>query len=152
MPYTEATMCEVMRKSAIVPFGLLHMALEDINFESYCIPKGSFMLCNLHHILNDPEYWESPETFRPERFLTFDGLFRRDERMIPFFMGKRSCPGESLAMLEYFLFFTGILQHFKFSLNSSEKIPDLSPRAGFILQPPKHELFVEMRNPLSQIV
>jgi len=146
LPFTEATMCEVMRRSAIVPLGLLHTALEDIPFESFIIPKGTYMLCSIYSILHDEDYWGDPETFRPERFLSSDGTtFRKDERMIPFFFGKRSCPGESLALLEYFLFFTGIVQNFEFSLRNPKIIPDITPRAGFILQPPKEELYIRKR-------
>ncbi|CAG7827730.1 unnamed protein product, partial [Allacma fusca] len=67
---------------------------------------------------------------------------RKDERLIPFFTGKRSCPAESLANTEFFLFFTGILQKFAFGLSPGSPKPYLGQRAGFILKPPDHKLVV----------
>lgn len=48
-------------------------------------------------------------------------------------------------MDEYFLFFTGILQKYRFALNPVAPPPYLGPRSGFILAPPKHELLVTER-------
>jgi len=138
-------MSEVFRKSAMVPLGLLHTAIHDFEFEGFFFPKRTIFLSNLYHILQDEGYWGDPENFRPERFLTQEGKYRKDERLIPFFIGKRNCPGEALAMVEYFLFFTGIMQNFEFSLDPSKPTPDISPRSGFILPPPKHELIIRER-------
>jgi cytochrome P450 len=148
MPYTEATMCEVMRMSTLTPLGLFHKALEDIPFEEHVFPKGTFFLANLYHVFKDEEYWGDPEVFRPERFLTEDGKFRKDERLIPFFTGRRTCIGESLAMIEFFLFATGILQNFAFALNPDEPAPYIGPRSGFIICPPKHKLIATERQML----
>lgn len=147
MPYTEAVMCEVLRKSSMVPLGLLHTALEDIKFEEFVFPKGTIFLSNLYHILQDPKYWGDPQNFRPERFINSnDGTFRKDPRGdMVFFTGKRSCPGSTLAMTEFYLFFTGILQQFEFSLDPNEPVPYIGPRSGFILPPPKHKLLVKER-------
>ncbi|CAG7832972.1 unnamed protein product [Allacma fusca] len=130
LPYTEATMWEVLRKSSMVPLGLLHTATDNFKFEGYFFPRKTIFLTNLHFIHQDPLYWKDPENFRPERFINANGQFQRDEHMIPFFIGKRVCPGESLALQEYFLFFSGILQKFEFSLNPDEPVPDIGPRAG----------------------
>jgi hypothetical protein len=48
-------------------------------------------------------------------------------------------------MMEYFLFFVGIMQKFEFSLSPEDPVPYLGPRAGFILMPPKHKLYVSER-------
>ena len=45
--------------------------------------------------------------FRPERFLDNNGQIIQDEHLIPFSIGKRRCPGEALARIELFQFFTG---------------------------------------------
>ncbi|ODN05582.1 Methyl farnesoate epoxidase [Orchesella cincta] len=145
MPYCEATMAEVLRKSSFVPLGLMHTALENTEFKGYFLPKRTVLLFNLYEIHHNKDYWKDPENFRPERFITEEGTFRKDDHVMPFFTGKRSCPGEQLAMNEYFLFFTGILQKYRFALNPVAPKPYLGPRSGFILCPPKHELLVTER-------
>lgn len=91
MPFTEATMLEVLRKSSMVPLGLMHTALEDTEFKGYFLPKRTVLLFNLYEIHHNVEYWKDPQNFRPERFINEDGSFRKDDHVIPFFTGKRSC-------------------------------------------------------------
>ena len=42
MPYTEAVTNEVLRASALVNFGVQHMASADTQIGGYTIPKVSF--------------------------------------------------------------------------------------------------------------
>ena len=44
--------------------------------------------------MHDKYYWKDPNEFRPERFLDNDGQFRRDDRCVPFSLGKRYCIGQ----------------------------------------------------------
>ncbi|KAM7281846.1 cytochrome P450 2J4 [Ixodes scapularis] len=62
----------------------------------------------------DPDLWEAPEEFRPERFLSKDGsrLIDKPDWLVPFSVGKRMCPAENLANLEVFLYLTRLLQKF----------------------------------------
>jgi methyl farnesoate epoxidase/farnesoate epoxidase len=46
------------------------------------------LLPNLSSVLLDPEYWGDPEVFRPERFLDSEGNLVKEERFIPFGLGK----------------------------------------------------------------
>lgn len=56
--------------------------------------------------------------------------------------GRRACLGESLAKMELFLFFTSLLQRFRFTPppGVTEEELDLLPAVGFTLSPSPHEL------------
>ncbi len=56
--------------------------------------------------------------------------------------GRRVCVGESLARMELFLFFTSLLQRFRFTPppGVTEDELDLTPAVGFTLNPLPHEL------------
>ncbi|OTF79475.1 cytochrome P450-like protein [Euroglyphus maynei] len=87
MPYTEATFWEVLRRSNIVALGNTHSTLEDSSLAGYSIPATTHILPNLYAINMDPELWENPEEFNPERFLR-NGRVYRPEYFIPFSVGK----------------------------------------------------------------
>jgi len=145
MPYTEATMLEVLRKGSIVPLGLFHKSINEFEYKGFTIPNDIIFLSNTYAVHHDPEYWEKPYEFRPQRFITATGEFRKDERVIPFSVGKKSCPGEKLAMIQFFLFLTGLLQKFEFTLNPNEPVPCLDMKAGFVIPPPPHKLILKDR-------
>ena len=73
--------------------------------------------------MRDPEHYESPDTFWPERYIDESGHFIKDERVIPFGIGKCYCLGQSLAEKEFFLFFTGMLHKFKLERVEGECLP-----------------------------
>ncbi|KAK2540517.1 hypothetical protein Q9233_001389 [Columba guinea] len=113
MPYTNAVIHEVQRKSNIVPLGVPRMTVKDTVVDGFRIPKGTALAPNLTAMMFDKNKWETPDTFNPGHFLK-DGQFWKRESFLPFSIGKRSCPGELLARTELFLFFTALLQKFAF--------------------------------------
>ena len=44
--------------------------------------------------MRESDYWKNPDKFDPERFLDEYGLYKSDERNIPFMLGKRVCIGQ----------------------------------------------------------
>ena len=60
------------------------------------------------------DHWPEGKEFRPERFLDNKGEVVKDAHFIPFSVGKRQCLGETLAKTELFLFFTALVQQFRF--------------------------------------
>ena len=113
MPYTEAVIHEVHRWASLIGVNLPHCVFEESEFGPYLLPAGTQIIVNMDKIHHDPDNFAKPDEFLPERFLSADGKkFTRSEKVIPFGYGKRSCPGESLAQAEIFLFAVSTLQRF----------------------------------------
>ena len=84
------------------------------------------------HIMRESDYWENPSEFQPKRFLDEYGNYKRDDRNIPFMMGKRVCIGQNVARNSMFLFFTSILQKYQLRAPDGPDSLDIEPIVGFI--------------------
>ncbi|KAK9978499.1 hypothetical protein ABG768_020248 [Culter alburnus] len=142
LPYTDAVIHETQRLANIVPTSIPHMTSCDVHFNGYFIKKGTCIFPLLMSVLWDEDEWETPHTFNPEHFLDKHGRFVKRDAFLPFSAGRRACLGESLARMELFLFFTSLLQHFRFTPppGVSEDDLDLTPAVGFTLNPIPHKL------------
>ncbi|TRY67985.1 hypothetical protein DNTS_035548 [Danionella cerebrum] len=115
LPYTYATVHEILRCANISPFGGMHQTTETTQLRGYTIPKGMNILTNLTEIFTNKEHWKHPEAFNPENFLDENQHFFKPEAFVPFSMGPRVCLGETLAKTELFLFVASLLQRIRFS-------------------------------------
>ncbi|XP_076348012.1 cytochrome P450 18a1-like [Tachypleus tridentatus] len=124
LPYTEATILEVLRRANVIALGNAHATLEDTELAGYHIPKDTHVLPNLWAIHMDPDLWSSPETFKPERFL-LDGKIVKPHFFMPFSVGRRVCLGDVLTKMELFLFITGLLHQFNLGVPEGEELPSV---------------------------
>ncbi|CAG7835656.1 unnamed protein product [Allacma fusca] len=137
MPYTTAVIKETMRIATLFPAGVPRQTTEDLTIGGYHISKGTIVASNTVAIHNDPDIWEDPEIFRPERFLCSNAI---DKPFFPFGTGKRSCPAEHLAKHNLFIFVTSIFQRFSVSVDNTENI-NLNPKHySATLVPSSHNL------------
>ncbi|XP_072547188.1 cytochrome P450 2M1-like [Salminus brasiliensis] len=127
MPYTDAVIHEVQRRTDIAPTSVPHKMLRDTEFNNYLIPKGAIVLPLLSSVLTDPKLWKNPNHFDPENFLDEEGRFKKNDAFVPFGMGKRACLGEALARVEVFIFITSLLQHFTFKATDPPEQIDTTP-------------------------
>ncbi|XP_068191944.1 cytochrome P450 2K1-like [Antennarius striatus] len=148
MPYTDAVIHETQRFASVVPMAIPHKTAQDVTFQGYFIKKGTTVLPLLTSVLYDESEWESPNTFNPSHFLDKEGKFTRRDAFMPFSGGRRVCLGEGLAKMELFLFFTSLLQRFRFTPppGVTEDELDLTPAVGFTLAPSAHELCAVSRH------
>ncbi|KAH8041611.1 hypothetical protein HPB51_017056 [Rhipicephalus microplus] len=96
-------------------FTQLVSAGRDTVIGGYRIPAGTLVVPNLWSLHNDPAHWVDPSKYDPTRFLNADGTMvnEKPQAFAPFSLGRRACPGESLALMEIFLYVTIVLQKFK---------------------------------------
>ena len=121
MVYTEAFICEILRKTSVVPLGLTHRAAEDDTVEGFLIPKDTSVVANIYAVHHDPDVWVDPESFRPERWIDVDGKVKKSDNLIAFSAGKRYCIGQPVARMQLFLYITSIFQ--KFDVKAVGELP-----------------------------
>ncbi|XP_077172883.1 cytochrome P450 2W1-like [Paroedura picta] len=137
LPYTDAVIHEVQRFITLLPH-VPRCTSVDTHFRGYFIPKGTTVIPSLTSVLLDPRHWETPHEFNPGHFLDHEGRFIKKEAFVPFSLGRRNCMGESLAKMELFLFFAGLLQKFTFRPPPGITASDIDlsvPKTTFTLRP-----------------
>ncbi|KAG9454529.1 hypothetical protein H6P81_007433 [Aristolochia fimbriata] len=138
--YVNAFVKEVLRLHPVVPLMLPRTPSESTPLGGYTVPKGCRLLVNMWALQRDPAAWESPEEFRPERFLTAAGRKREftgnDFHYFPFGSGRRICPGMALAerMLMYVI--ASLLHSFDWTLPQGREV-DVSEKFGIVLKKAK---------------
>ncbi|XP_064612797.1 cytochrome P450 2U1-like isoform X2 [Liolophura sinensis] len=133
MPYTVATIFELLRYTSHVPLAVPHVTTEDVTFKGYSIPKRTPVLPNLWGCHHDEKVWPDPWEYKPERFLDENmKLLPTDhpnrKNLIPFGIGRRFCVGETFARSRMFVFIVTLLQRFNFSRDPERPLPPCDPR------------------------
>jgi steroid 17alpha-monooxygenase/17alpha-hydroxyprogesterone aldolase/cytochrome P450 family 1 subfamily A polypeptide 1 len=113
--YLTAFIAEVLRFRYIVPQGIPHKATVDMELGGHRIKKDTPIIVSMVRGMHDKETWGDPENFRPERFLDSNGNFiaRPNAFYIPFSSGRRSCPGEKMALADIFFIIARFFQQTK---------------------------------------
>merc|ERR1712241_1490531 len=118
---------EVMRLYPVSPMDSPHVTYRDTQVSDHPLPVGTSVLFNLYAILRDPDHWDKPECFIPERFFSEDqSSLTKPKSWIPFGTGQRSCVGEQLARVNLLYIVTGLLQRLIFTFPPDDVRPDLS--------------------------
>ncbi|KZV24609.1 hypothetical protein F511_06435 [Dorcoceras hygrometricum] len=126
LPYIHNIVSETMRLFPATPLLVPHESSEDCKIAGYDVPKGTILLVNAWAVHRDPEIWDDPTSFRPERFE--DGEVGTP-KLIPFGMGRRSCPGSNLALRMVGLALGSLIQCFEWQ-RIGEELVDLSEGRG----------------------
>ncbi|KAI5012678.1 hypothetical protein ZWY2020_024944 [Hordeum vulgare] len=130
LPYLHCIISETMRLCPAAPLLLPHEAAADCQLHGYDVAAGTIVLVNAYAIHRDPAAWgPAPEEFRPERFE--DGV-AEGKLMMPFGMGRRKCPGESLAMRTMGLVLGTLIQCFDWARIGDEDV-DMASSSGTVM-------------------
>lgn len=99
------------------------VALADDSFGSHLVPKGTIVALFYYGLHRDPQYWEEPAAFVPERFMK-EGT-GRPAAFFPFGAGPRLCIGNNFAMAEMTIFLQALVQQFE--ILPTDHLPRMKP-------------------------
>ncbi|XP_063426316.1 cytochrome P450 2K6-like [Mytilus trossulus] len=145
LSYTEATLMEIQRLSNTAIFTIPHVAVCDTTINGYKIPKNTILIPSLISVHFDETIWRDPKVFNPERFRNQSNDIINKENLIPFSLGPRICPGESLARSELFLIFSNLLHRFEFSKVNQDDILSFEGITGITTTPSPYRLIADLR-------
>lgn len=105
LPYLQAVVKETLRLHPTGPL-IVRESTEDCTIHGFHIPAKTRVFINVWALGRDPNHWENPLQFFPDRFIEGEngsGSSKLDVRgqsfhFLPFGSGRRTCPGASLAM------------------------------------------------------
>uniref|UniRef100_UPI003AF5A8BD uncharacterized LOC140038990 n=1 Tax=Aethina tumida TaxID=116153 RepID=UPI003AF5A8BD len=133
MNFLERCIKESLRLYPSVPF-IGRVAGEDIHTHSgYTIPKGCDINIYIYDLHHNPNVYEDPEKFDPDRFLPENCKNRHPFAYLPFSAGARNCIGQKFALLEMKTVICTIIRNFK--LEAVDKPEDMRFVTDLVLRP-----------------
>ncbi|TXG52107.1 hypothetical protein EZV62_021276 [Acer yangbiense] len=126
LSYLKAVVKETMRLQPTVPLLVQRETTEKCILEGYEIPTKTVVYVNAWAIGRDPEAWENPEDFDPDRFIgnSID-LKGQNFELIPFGAGRRICPGIYMGISTVELALANLLYKFDWQMPDGMKKDDL---------------------------
>ncbi|CAI8588338.1 unnamed protein product [Vicia faba] len=144
MPYLKAVVLETFRRHPPGHFILPRAVIQETNMNGHKIPKNAMINFPVAELGWNPNVWENPMEFKPERFLNegdvdFDLKGLKEIKMMPFGAGRRVCPAINIATLHLEYFLANLVRDFKWTLEEGSEV-DLSEKQAFT---------IVMKNPLN---
>ncbi|KAI5068238.1 hypothetical protein GOP47_0016583 [Adiantum capillus-veneris] len=117
MPFLELVVKETLRLHPSLPLLLPRISSADCKVGKYTVPKGTQAIVNMWAIARDPEAWENPESFYPERFEGKELDVRGQHyEFLPFGSGRRMCPGMRLGLSSVHVTLANLVKFFEWEL------------------------------------
>ncbi|KAI5560453.1 hypothetical protein POPTR_016G049900v4 [Populus trichocarpa] len=126
-PYLQAIVKETLRLHPTGPL-IVRESLEDCTIAGYKIPANTRLFVNIWSLGRDPNHWENPLDFRPQRFTGEDwsgnsnmmDVRGQHFHLLPFGTGRRSCPGASFALQFVPTTLAALIQCFEWKVGDGE--------------------------------
>lgn len=104
----QATILEVQRNRTVIDFAGRHVLAPVFEVGDWVLPRGYSIIVAISQIHSNPDAFEDPERFDPQRFLDAKPSYA----WTPFGGGTRRCPGAAFANVEMDVVIRTVLRHF----------------------------------------
>ncbi|CAN4076337.1 unnamed protein product [Withania somnifera] len=126
LKYLKLVIKETLRLHPAAPLLGLRECREETKIDGYTIPLKAKVIVNGWAIARDPESWDDPENFVPERFVNSCVDFNGNHfQFIPFGAGSRMCPGMHFGLANVVYPLVQLLYHFDWQLSYGLQPEDL---------------------------
>ena len=130
--YLKYIIKEALRLHPVVPILLPRECRGPCKIGGYDIPMNTVLSVNAFACSTDPEYWDDPESFKPERFENSSlDLNGRACEYLPFGAGRRMCPGITFGMSVVETILAQLLYYFNWELPNGLSPNDVDLTANF---------------------
>lgn len=89
--------------------------------ETRTIPSGTNVVIMPYALHKDPDYFQDPKEFQPERFLAENCHNRHPFAYIPFSLGPRNCIGQKFGMNEAKVILSYLLRSYTFTTTDTRE-------------------------------
>ena len=133
MHYLKCVVNETLRFHPPTPLMAPRETISDIKLKGYDIPAKTIVYINAWAIQRDPEFWDNPEEFVPERFENNQIDFNTQEsHFFPFGFGRRGCPGMNFGIVSVEYVLANLLCWFDWELPEADsQIEDIDMSEAF---------------------
>ncbi|MCH9732936.1 MAG: cytochrome P450 [Actinomycetia bacterium] len=111
----QATILEVQRSRPTIEFAGRHVYAPALELGEWVIPQGFSVIVSIAVMHDDPDAFENPERFDPQRFVGA----KPSASWVPFGGGARRCVGAAFANMEMDVVLRTILRHFTVETTSA---------------------------------
>uniref|UniRef100_A0A8C1F784 unspecific monooxygenase n=1 Tax=Cyprinus carpio carpio TaxID=630221 RepID=A0A8C1F784_CYPCA len=122
MDYLEMAINESMRLLPTAP-RLERVCKKTVELNGVTIPKDTLVAIPTYVLYRDPQLWDSPDEFRPERFSPESKSEINQYIFMPFGLGPRNCIGMRFAQMIMKLLVVKLLQNFSMETCKETQIP-----------------------------
>ncbi|GFP83121.1 cytochrome p450 83b1 [Phtheirospermum japonicum] len=142
LSYLKAVINEAFRLYPPAPLLMPRETIDKGTLEGYEIQPKTMVYVNAWAVARDPECWENPEEFMPERFLNNNiDIKGQDFGVVPFGSGRRICPGMHMGLVNVELTVANLLYSFDWKLPPGIEAKDVDTDA-------RPGITVHKKNPL----
>uniref|UniRef100_A0A7N0THZ2 Cytochrome P450 n=1 Tax=Kalanchoe fedtschenkoi TaxID=63787 RepID=A0A7N0THZ2_KALFE len=122
LTYLQAVINETLRMYPAAPLLAPHYSSGECTIQGFHIPRGTMLFANAWALHRDPQVWDDPLIFKPERFENLEDSHAHAYKFIPFGVGRRSCPGASMAIKVVGLALASLIQCFDWGRIGEEEV------------------------------
>lgn len=112
LDYTQKVIKESLRYYPPI-WNIVRRAKEDNVVNGVAIIKDQQLMINILQLHHNPEYWENPSDFNPERFSKSLSELNHKFQYIPFGAGSRFCIGNNFAIYEMMILLIQFIKRYE---------------------------------------